>query len=345
MKHVSRTHTCWRSVSAHRLLSAMVLLAVAGVTSSSLGVGRPAGPERRAGADARLIVGAQECGECHEEEFRAWHTSHHQAGSDQLTRHPKTRSIAKALGIRRIKTDARCASCHFTLQLEEGGKERAISGVSCESCHGGARPWIDLHDDFGGEDATAESESAEHRLERLRACGEAGMRHPDKLADIARSCYECHLIVDAELLAAGHPTGEEFELVRWSQGEVRHNFVQGAGANPEASLERRRVMYVVGRLLALEFAVRAADQGGEEARRRLALASSELATVQEGLGEDLLAEAIALALEPSSLSSTATADAIHDIAVRFEETRDGTGLASIDAMLPTTATYVGPVPD
>ena len=59
----------------------------------------------------------------------------------------------------------------------------------------------------------------------------------------------------------GHRAGSDFDLVAWTQGEVRHNFLSsdGAPANPwnrAAPPERRRMMYIVGALTDLEYSLR-----------------------------------------------------------------------------------------
>ena len=65
----------------------------------------------KASPDAGTL-GPQECAECHVEEFAAWQESQHQLASKGLTRNPEASTIAKALGIRRIKNDERCTTCH-----------------------------------------------------------------------------------------------------------------------------------------------------------------------------------------------------------------------------------------
>ena len=146
--------------------------------------------------------------------------------------------IAKALGIKRLKNDARCTSCHYTVSGEDHDSAKAVAGVSCESCHGGARDWLAVHDDFGSTEATRETESEEHAAERTTKCDEAGMIRPRETHLVANQCFTCHTIDDEELVAAGHPTGEGFEMVAWSQGEMRHNFIRsGDTSNAQATQE------------------------------------------------------------------------------------------------------------
>ena len=60
-------------------------------------------------------------------------------------------------------------------------------------------------------------------------------------------------------MSGGHLAGsQDFELVAWSQGMVRHNFVRTGGtANGAPSPAELRVMYVVGVMADLEYSLRA----------------------------------------------------------------------------------------
>ena len=178
-------------------------------------------------------------------------------GQDMST--PEAKEIAKRMGERSIKRGAICVKCHYTEQ-EVGGSTKATSGVSCESCHGPARDWIALHNDYGGPGVTKASESPQHaELRRARSVA-AGMRNPHNLYLVARSCFNCHTAPNESLVErGGHPTGSpDFELVAWSQGRVRHNFLRTGGAgNAADDRSRLRVMYVVGQLADLEYSLRA----------------------------------------------------------------------------------------
>ena len=229
--------------------------------------------------DTFRVLGPMECAECHEPETAVWKASRHVLGGKRLTRNPEAKAIASALGIRRIKSDERCATCHFTQQEQASERVKSIAEVSCESCHGAARDWLDAHSDFGGAEASAETETEEHRVGRLALCDELGMRRPAHMLEMGSRCLDCHLIADAELLTAGHPTGTGFELMSWSQGEVRHNFVRGKGANVESNPKRQRQLFVLGRVMQLE-------------RSLLALAGPELPQPQQAEIAGLASDAI-----------------------------------------------------
>ena len=208
--------------------------------------------------DPALIVGARSCSECHEKEVETWKDTGHYAGARSLPRSPEAKRIAKALGIRRIKAADACISCHYTVEQQAGQRPKATQGVSCESCHGAAREWIEIHDKYGEPDATRETETPEHRAERLAACDRAGMNRAERLYGLAARCFGCHTTPSEEIVnVGGHFVGDDFELMSWSQGDMRHNYWRGpAGTNEESSAERKRLMYLLGQTLELESALR-----------------------------------------------------------------------------------------
>ncbi len=327
---------------------AALALVCLGAAFATAGTGE--NESERVADDVARIVGPSTCAECHVEEFEVWQNSHHQMGSTMLTRNPEAKRIASALGIRRVKNDARCTTCHFTM-MGEPDAPKAIAGVSCESCHGPARDWLQVHDDFGADGAGIDAESAEHRATRLATCDEAGMLRPARTHLVADQCLACHLIDDEELLDAGHPTGDGFELVAWSQGEMRHNFVRGDdGTNALASAERQRELWVIGQLLELRHAVRAlsrvsgpgaaaqaALERGERALARLQAAQAAVATDEVGAVVDAAEAWSRTAGEPAD-AFVARIDASTEAFGALAAERD---LGALDALLPDPATFVG----
>jgi len=291
--------------------------------------------------DPGQIVGPDACAECHEKEHRVWMDSAHQADSQTLTRDAEAKRIAKAMGVRRIKTDARCASCHYTVQQIVGKRPKSISGVSCESCHSAGAGWIDPHAQFGDGAETALDETDQHRAERYQYCESMGMIHPAKLYGLASACYSCHTITDRELIeVGGHPTGEDFELVCWSQGDIRHNFIRdGADSNPASSPERQRVMYLIGAAVRLEYGLRAATSGGPSGTLLSAIEHLEaIHAVQE---IDAVGRLIEIGKEAASVDGADYADAIGRVRVLGQgiETGDvGADVVEIDDLIPAIVT-------
>jgi cytochrome c553 len=108
-------------------------------------------------------------------------------------------------------------SCHFT--VIDG---KAALGVSCESCHGAASDWKDVHNN---KDAIPD------KAKRMEAAREKGMIHPAMKQALMQNCFGCHNYDSgavpgdtvAKMLGAGHPAFD-FEFVAFSQGTVKHRF-------------------------------------------------------------------------------------------------------------------------
>jgi hypothetical protein len=199
------------------------------------------------------------CAKCHGSEIQVWRQTPHFKTFKELSRNPKAREICSKMGLSSVKRSDVCIDCHFTMQ-EIDGRNKAVSGISCESCHGASRDWLTLHNDYGGPTATKETETESHRQKRLKQSAKYGMNNTRDLYSIAMNCYSCHMVPNEDLVnIGGHTAGtKEFELVRYSQGQVRHNFLRSDGAtNEPASQNRLRMMYVVGLIADLEFSTRA----------------------------------------------------------------------------------------
>lgn len=295
------------------------------------------------------VAGHDSCARCHQQEIKQWQQTPHYRTFDVLHRAPEAKAIADRLGLRSVKRNDTCVQCHYTRQ-EVRGRERVVAGISCESCHGAAADWLEMHADYGG--ATKESESPEHKRQRRQASIAAGMNNPSNVYLIARQCLGCHTTPDEKLVnVGGHAAGTpDFELVAWSQGMVRHNFQRDGGENAPSSLARVRVMYVVGALADLEYSLRAvakattADRFGTAAATRAAKVKRRLWDIQRKLDLPLLAEALdevsKLQLKlGNSQQITSAADRVSDVATRFAETVRGEELTAIDSLLPAPSTY------
>lgn len=200
------------------------------------------------------VVGPERCIMCHKMEGTGWQKTHHFLTFEEMHKRPEAKAIAEKMGVKRIKSEATCMKCHYT-QNAEG---EAIAGISCESCHGAAKDWIKIHNDFGGAGATRATETPEHRTSRISKAAAGGMLRPGNIYDVARNCFQCHTVPNEKLVeVGGHKVGSDFELVSWSQGEIRHNYVRtGSASNAEITPAIARVMYVAGRLLDLEYGLR-----------------------------------------------------------------------------------------
>ena len=302
--------------------------------------------------DPAEVLGADSCAKCHENEIRQWKQTPHYATFESLHRRPEAKQIVARLGLRSVKRNKTCVRCHYT-QQQVGKRLRVVAGVSCESCHGAARRWLALHNDYGGQNVSKEMESPPHRRQRTASSIAAGMNNPANLYLVARQCLACHTTPDERLVnVGGHvPGSRDFELVRWSQGMVRHNFLRTGGAeNAVSSPARLRVMYVVGVMADLEASLRATAQAtrkaafGVASAQRAATMKKCLYEIQQLIDNQYVQQALGAALAvPLKLNRReallAAADEVGRSAQAFAENADGKRLAAIDQLLPKPQQY------
>lgn len=291
------------------------------------------------------VLGFQNCEKCHAAEVQVWkQTPHHQTFMS-LHRNPEAKKIASRLGISSFKTDSECIKCHYTMQADDSGME-AISGISCESCHGAAQNWVEHHNDYGG--MTRDTETPAHRIDRLRKSIAGGMRNPLNVYLVAQSCYRCHTVPNERLVnVGGHKAGSlDFEIVSWSQGSVRHNFVRSNGnTNDPSSRDRLRQMFIAGMIADLEFSLRATAAATEKAEfgltsaKRASRAAKRLAAAQKKVKQPLLNDILAVYKSvtlklKNEQQLTEAADSINRLGIRFAATVPGSELTAIDAFVP-----------
>lgn len=303
--------------------------------------------------DPAKVAGPEACAECHEKTTEIWKKTHHAKTFKALPRREKSSEIAKKLGVKRIKTAAECSGCHFTAELR-GQKPKAIAGISCESCHSAGSDWIDVHSDFGGQDIDAEDETPEHREQRYRQSEAAGMIRPANIEGLIRNCYSCHMISEERLVnVGGHSSSSSFEIVRWSQGEIRHN-VWYSDSNDESSIERRRLMFMLGQVLNYEYALRAlatASENGEFAKavaKQARLSHRRLNRLQQMQAIEEIESVLAIAdstklgLNKASELNEA-AERVAKLVAQMASKYDGKRWSGIDVVLPKPEKYKGSV--
>ena len=302
--------------------------------------------------DPSKVLTYRECMKCHASEIEVWKLTPHFKTYDSLHRRALAKEIAGKMGIKSVKRNETCTQCHYTMKENSSGVPKAISGISCESCHGPAKDWLKLHADYGGPNVTREQESPEHKQQRRENAMTCGMNNPVNVYLIARNCYNCHTVPNEKLVnVGGHPAGSMFELVSWSQGMVRHNFVSSNGkANNKSPTERLRVMFVVGLMADIEFSLRSVAKSTERAEfafrmaKRVDVARSRLKLINSKLNHPLIAEAVEAAYQASlkldnQENLTAAANRIGQLAREFAETVDGSALSNIDRLMPPERVY------
>jgi len=259
--------------------------------------------------DPHRVEGPGKCIDCHRSESLATAASHHATKTFDMLRSgdlgKDSRKIAEKLDLpsSTLATKSICIECHATPQVDQEGRHRVLPGVSCESCHGAAGGddgWLNSHAVYGPEGTRRETESEEHFRWRTERSAQAGQFRSADSFQLARACYQCHLVGHERLVNTGeHPSGSEvFEFVAWSMGEVRHNFHIDQNTNAMASTlwadplwrpgqrrgkpeEHVRIMYVSGQLAKLVVSLNNRALAQEEGD----FASAMEAFIEEAQGE------------------------------------------------------------
>lgn len=305
-----------------------------------------------AAADPLKTVGPNACAECHKQEVEAWKGTHHFKTFREMPRNAEANEIAKRMGVRRVKSESLCLNCHFTVQKKDN-KEEPVAGISCESCHSAGQDWIKVHSGYSGK--KAETESKSEQAARWKLADSKGMIRPSSLYSLAKNCFSCHVVPQEDLVnKGGHKAGSAFELVSWSQGEVRHNTWHSKGKeNAQAGALRRRMLYLVGLGVELETALRAVGKAtarkpyafemakrADAARKQLAAAAIAAPGVPEIAKMVELAQSAGLKLNNES-SLTSAADGVSKQIVSITEKYDGSTMAGLDSLLPGPDKFKG----
>jgi hypothetical protein len=148
------------------------------------------------------FLGASSCSSssCHggggqnQNQFTVWSAKDPHSRSFATLTSARSARIGEALQIKETARDVRCTVCHAPLH-EVASEKRApaadaVQGISCETCHNAAEPWIRAH--------TRKDYTHTQRVA-------AGMRDLRTAAGRAQTCVACHQWVEPTLLRAGHP--------------------------------------------------------------------------------------------------------------------------------------------
>ncbi len=315
---------------------------------------------QRAPVDASHTLGAESCRDCHKAIVETWERTKHATSFNSLANSEAAHQIAKFIGMKSdsIATNASCVRCHFT-QEKLASAVQTTSAVSCESCHGGAEQWIDIH-----------NSKSLSRSERISKASVLGMNHPATVFATAKACFECHVVDDEQLVnKAGHPAlSDNFELLSWYSGEVKHNFLVTAEGKPIKNnshdaqpipAARKRMIFLTGKLLHLAHSLCAVGcsndapvtKDGKLVRlpngrptyavqhaQTVQRLTKEMRELQSKLAIPEYAQALAL-VESNPLTTghgpelAAAAMEIKRLAEQFSKSNDGSKYAALDSVL------------
>lgn len=308
--------------------------------------------EGLAASDPAETVGPNACAECHKQEVEAWKGSHHFRTFREMPRNKRGKKIGDRLGIRRVKSEGLCLTCHFTVQ-QKGNDKEPVAGISCESCHSAGKDWIKVHSSYSGK--KAETESKAEAKARWKLAESKGMIRPGTLYRLAKNCFGCHVVPQEKLVnVGGHRSGSAFDLVAWSQGEVRHNTWHSKGKdNVAADAARKRMLYLIGIGVELETALRAVGKAtarkvyafemalrADRVRKKLAAAAKAAPDVPEIKKLVELGHSAGLKLNNEG-ELTKAADAIAKLLESIAAKYNGSTMAGLDSLIPGPDKFKG----
>ena len=144
-------------------------------------------------------------------QYITWSQKDFHTRSYAILTNARSARMAETLGLLpTAQESSRCTVCHSPFQsvapVRLAPTAHPDEGVSCESCHSAAEPWLRGH--------TRKDWNYAMRVT-------AGMRDLKSFYVRANTCVACHQNVDGDILKAGHPE-LTFELDRQSVDEPKH---------------------------------------------------------------------------------------------------------------------------
>jgi hypothetical protein len=148
-------------------------------------------------------------------EYSTWQRQDKHAGAYAILLNEDSKRIARNLGLPAAETADLCLDCHADNPppAQRGQAFQLTDGVGCESCHGGAENWIQLH-------TIGDNQNGHQRNI------DAGLYPTADPESRARLCLSCHLgnqdkFVTHRIMGAGHPR-LSFELDTFTAIEPAH---------------------------------------------------------------------------------------------------------------------------
>ena len=135
------------------------------------------------------------------DEFTKWSgKDKHNAAFANLS-NDRSKEISAALKIAAAAKSDRCLNCHALSAPAKlrGDKFSLAEGVTCTACHGPSEKWLEPHKEPGWGNKVRKDFNHDDLLQKV---GLYDTRPPVARAEM---CTSCHLAIDADLVAAGHP--------------------------------------------------------------------------------------------------------------------------------------------
>ncbi|HEV2296337.1 MAG TPA: multiheme c-type cytochrome [Tepidisphaeraceae bacterium] len=153
-----------------------------------------------------------------ENEFLVWSEQDKHASAYETLKNELSTEIGKKLKIDNVVASDRCLNCH-AVNVPENLRDAKFAlreGVTCNGCHGPSEKWNEPHAEIGWTEKQREAAGSHEALLK-----KWGLFDTKPVIHRAQMCTSCHLSIDGDLVAAGHPQ-PTFELDSYSEAEPKH---------------------------------------------------------------------------------------------------------------------------
>ncbi len=169
-------------------------------------------------------------------QWRNKRVDHHSRSYETLLR-PESQAIGRYMQINPTQSE-KCLVCHAPAATAmPGGNYQRKDGVTCEHCHGGSEFWKEAH---------SQSDWKQKKPEFLAK----GFYDNANFRLRAEKCAQCHVEIDHEILAGGHPP-LQFEMVAYAQLMKHWNDSEDRPSSPDCA---DPTLWSIGQLVGLRHA-------------------------------------------------------------------------------------------
>lgn len=210
-------------------------------------------------AAEHVSLGSKQCQSCHQAVFEHEKGSRHWLSFKEFAK-GAGEAVATKMGVAKpTEQGTRCVDCHGNTFTNDKGKLK-VEPISCEACHGNAGDYLAVHNatyDVAKDGADPAVFLAKRRAESVAK----GMTAQWRLNGGYRNCFNCHVGTDEPIVnIGGHPVMNDFELLAFSQGTVRHWHGAEMAADKPGRLG---AIHLAGQALMLERALQAVGTSKE----------------------------------------------------------------------------------